>query len=134
MSDLARLAAEVDDLRARIACLEAQRRPFDRLARADRERLARILPAIAAELGSEPFLISELAGPGVAVACAGLSPRRLGRLLLRGAGLAIDGHMVERVGDEGGCALWSVRKVVSGGFSDSETTQLRSVRRRATAS
>jgi hypothetical protein len=133
MSDLARLAAEIADLRARVEVLEAARRP-DRLSPGDRERLARILLAIAGARGSETFAVRELADPAISIACTGLSPRRLGRLLLRGAGLAIDGHVVERVGEEGGCALWSVHKVISGGFSDSKTTQLRSVRRRARAS
>jgi hypothetical protein len=120
---LARLAAEVDDLKARIACLEAQRRPFDRLARADRERLARILPTLAAELGSEPFLVGELAGAGIALACANLSRRSLGKLFRRGAGVSINGFTVHRIGNEHGRALWQVRRVVSDAEKPAETTR-----------
>jgi hypothetical protein len=117
----------------RLSALEAAR-PTDRLSREDRDRLSRVLPAIAGALGSAPFAIRELQGPAVALACEGLSPRRLGRLFLRGAGQPIGGFVIERVGDEGGCALWSVRKVVSEGFSAEETTQAPSITRRSIAS
>jgi hypothetical protein len=129
---LARLAAEVADLRARVEVLEAGRRPTDRLSRADRERLAAILPTIAAELGSEPFVISELAGPGVALACANLSRRSVGKLFHRGEGVNIAGFVIDRIGNEHGCVLWQVRRVVSDAEKPAKTTRdASSVRARA---
>lgn len=79
------------------------------LARGDVERLQRLLPAVAAALGSEPFLASELsehAGPRIA--SAGMSPRQIGRLLRRSMGTVVGGLMVERLAVEAGACVWRV--------------------------
>jgi hypothetical protein len=130
------------ELRDRLAALERRLDALEasaastcrRLRPTDRDRLARLLPAIIGALGSQPFAVRELQGPAVALAAAGLSPRSIGRLFLRADGLPVAGFVVLRVGDEGGCALWSVRQVVSEGFLPVETTAVPSITRRSIAS
>jgi hypothetical protein len=87
-----------------------------RLSRADRDRLARILPVVAGAVGSAPFLARELLehpSAGLGLVLAGSSSRSLGRLLRRAEGQPVAGYVVEQVGIEAGAKLWSVSKVVS---------------------
>ncbi len=79
------------------------------LSREDRDQLARMLPAIVGAWGSEPFASRELAtDAGVRVVLRGLSIKQVGKLLARGAGIPIDGLMVERAGHEINVCLWRV--------------------------
>lgn len=103
LAALARIEARLDRLEHGIVA----GRP--RLSRADLDVLRRLLPAIAAAIGSEPFLASELeehAGPRIA--SAGLSARQIGRLLKRATGIAVDGFQVERLAVEAGAVVWRV--------------------------
>ena len=104
------------ELRAIRVLLEQRRQPSRKLSREDRDRLYRLLPAVAATLGSELFTSSELVehqAPAVRVVCVGLSTKSLGRLLSRVAldGTPIDGYLVERQGVEAGVVLWRIVEV-----------------------
>jgi hypothetical protein len=104
------LAAVLD----RLARLEAGA-VTRRLSRADRERLERLLPVIAAAVASDGFLVSELLrleSPGLRLVVGASSARSLGRLLRRAEGVPVGGYVVERLGQEGGAVLWRVLKVV----------------------
>lgn len=71
---LCQLVAEVRALRADLA---RDRRPASTLSRADRARLARLLPSIDGALGSEAFASRDLAchsAPGCG-SCCGVCPR-----------------------------------------------------------
>ncbi len=62
-------------------------------------------------MGSEPFHAAELIEHDAAalrLVCAGLSARRLGRLLRRAADIPIAGHVVKRRGVEAGAVLWRI--------------------------
>ena len=88
--------------------LEDRRRPSP-LTRADLGVLTRLLPAIAGAFGSELFTSRDLAADaGVRVVLRGLSIKRVGKLLSRGAGIPINGLMVERAGHEINVNLWRV--------------------------
>jgi hypothetical protein len=102
----------IDELRQLRAVVE-RRSQASRLARADRDRLARILSAVAAAIGSELFLSGELmehGSPGLRIVLAGLNTKQLGRLLRRAAGVPVDGFVVERMGVEMHAALWRIVK------------------------
>lgn len=87
------LIAEVRGLRADLV---RDHCPPRGLSRADRERLSRVLPAIAGAVGGEPFTVAEaLEQPAVRVVAAGLAPAALGRLLQRARGLPLYGYVVE---------------------------------------
>ena len=108
----------LDDVLTELHGLRAllQDRGPSRLSRADRDRLARILPVVAGLMGSAPFLARELLehpSAGLGLVLAGSSSRSLGRLLRRAEGQPVAGYVVEQVGIEGGAVLWSVSKVVS---------------------
>jgi hypothetical protein len=95
------------ELMAIRALLEDRRRPP--LSREDRDRLATILPAIAGALGSESFASRDLTtNAGVRVALRGLSIKQVGKLLSRGAGIPINGLMIERAGHEINVNLWRI--------------------------
>lgn len=103
---LRELVAEVRGLRADLA----QRRPAV-VTRTDRVRLAQLLPAIAATLGSQLFTTHELfasPAPALALVLEGLTPGQVGKLLRRAIGRPIEQLVVERVGDESRRALWRV--------------------------
>jgi hypothetical protein len=104
---LRELITEVRGLRL---ALERQRRPVATLSRDDRAVLSRLVPAIAGALGSEPFTSRDLpdASPGLRLVLRGLSPKQIGRLLSRAAGVPIDGWLVERCGTEINVTLWRV--------------------------
>jgi hypothetical protein len=108
---LRELVTEVKGLRADLT-RDGRR---SHLTRADRDRLAQILPAIAGALGSEPFASRDLsdASPGLRVVLRGLSVKQIGRLLSRAEGVPIDGWLVERCGIEINVALWRVVATVS---------------------
>ena len=106
-------ATTLDDLREELRQLRMlverlqPRRPA--LSRADRDVLAKLLPAIGGAFGSEPFASRDvLSAAGVRVVVRGLSPKRIGKLLSRAAGSPVDGFMVERCGLEINVALWRV--------------------------
>lgn len=117
-SDMHVLAALQQDVR-RVLDLVDDGRPARRLAPADRELLERLLPATGGLVGSEPFAVVDVleeaatpAGAGLRVVLGPLdrwTPKRLGKLLARGAGIAVDGYRVERLGgsDRAG-VLWRV--------------------------
>jgi hypothetical protein len=105
-------APTIDDvlaeLRAIRQLLESRKRPAP-LTRADRARLARLLPVLGAAFGSEPFASRDvLDDPGARVVLRGCSNKAIGKLLARGAGVSIDGFLIERAGVHVGLALWRV--------------------------
>jgi hypothetical protein len=101
-----------DELRALRGELATGRSPSSALNRSDRARLARLLPAIAGVLGSEPFACRDLvdadAAPALQLVTAGLEARALGCLFGRAAGQGIDGYVIDRAGNELHRRLWSV--------------------------
>ena len=104
------LVAEVRGLRADLA-----QRPSSSLTRADRARLAQLLPVIADVLGSAIFTVHELfasSAPALPLVLEGLTPGQVGKLLRRAVGVPIDELVVERVGDESRRALWRVAATV----------------------
>ena len=111
------LLRELVDLQRQIlAALEQRQRPVASLTRADRAVLARLLPAIAGDRGSEPFDFTSRdlrATPGLRVVLRGLSVKQIGRLLSRAEGVPIDGYIVERCGVEINVTLWRVLASVS---------------------
>lgn len=81
------------------------------LNRADRDALARLLPAIAGTLGSDLFTARELiehSAPALRLVCVGLSARQLGKLLRRAHGQPVGGYVVSSDGLEVGAVLWRV--------------------------
>jgi hypothetical protein len=69
----------------------------------------RLLPALGAAFGSEPFASRDvLDNPGARVVLRGCSIKRIGKLLDRGVGVPIDGLLIERVGIEINVTLWRV--------------------------
>jgi hypothetical protein len=109
MGPLLELVAAVLRVEAKLDRLLAQRRPASTLSREDYTRLARLLPAVGGQLGSEPFIASEVIehdSPAVRVAARGLSARQLGRLLRRATGQPVAGLVIERLGSEAGAAIW----------------------------
>jgi hypothetical protein len=99
------------EINAKLDRLLAARAPAAPLSRDDRAFLARLLPAAAGVLGSEPFHAAELCEHDAAalrLVCAGLSARRLGRLLRRAADIPIAGYVVKRRGVEAGAVLWQI--------------------------
>ena len=113
MLDLLRaLDAKVTALDAKLDRLLA-RRPSAPLSRDDRSRLARLLPAAAGVLGSEPLHASELCeheSAALRLVCAGLSSRRLGQLFRRAADIPIAGYVVKDCGFEAGVQLDARRR------------------------
>jgi hypothetical protein len=106
------IVARLKRIEAAIERLGQQHKP---LSRADRQTLARILPAVAGVFGSEPFLASEVEeheSPGLQLVRAGMTARSIGRLLRRAVGIPIDGYVVERLSSEAGAVLWSVRRLL----------------------
>ena len=100
------LIAEVRGLRADLA---RDRRPSRELSRADRDRLSRVLPAIAGALGSEEFVVNELfERAAVQLVLGTLTSVQVGRLLQRAVGVPIAGYVVERGAFEVGRRLWRV--------------------------
>jgi hypothetical protein len=84
------------------------------LRREDRAALERILPAIAGALGSDLFLAIEAVtsdNPALVLVLGAMDARRLGKLLLRGADLPIDGYIVHAKGMEAGAVLWEVLRL-----------------------
>ena len=82
------------------------------MSRRDRKLLARVLPVAAAVLGSSTLFTSrelvEHPAPGLRLVLRALTPKQVGRLLLRGAGQPIDHYIVEREGTEEGAVLWRI--------------------------
>jgi hypothetical protein len=98
------------ELRAIRQALEQPRRP-SHLTRTDRDRLAKILTAIAGAIGSELFLVRELfehESAGLRLVLADLNAKQLGRLLQRAEGAIVGGFTVQRDGSECGSVLWRV--------------------------
>jgi hypothetical protein len=101
----------LDELRAIRAALERPRE-VSPMTRADRTKLAALLPALAGALGSEPFasrdLVADDAAPALRVVLKGLTVKQIGRLLARAEGMPINRLMVERYGVEINVMLWRV--------------------------
>jgi hypothetical protein len=105
------IEAQLREINAKLDRLLARDRPAAPLSRDDRALLRRLLPAVAGVLGSEPFHAAELCehdAPALRLVCAGLTARRLGRLLRRGADTPIAGYVVKRDGVEAGAVLWQI--------------------------
>lgn len=105
----------IDELRGLRADMRRERPTTSTLSRGDRERLARLLPAIAGALGSTEFASRDLRAdvPALRVALRGVSVKSIGRLLSRAEGIPIDGWVVERYGTEINVTLWRVLASVS---------------------
>lgn len=104
---VARIEAKLDRL------LEGARKPT--LRRADRERLASILPAIGGAIGSDSFAVRDLfeeGAPALQLVLGGMSIKAVAQLFSRGADLLIDGYVVQRSHRELNAQLW---RVVKGG-------------------
>jgi hypothetical protein len=85
-----------------------ERRPTP-LSAADRDRLARVLPAIVGAFGSEPFTSRDLlADAAVRLTVRPMTAKQIGKLLARAAGVPIEGLIVERDGAELKACLWRV--------------------------
>jgi hypothetical protein len=100
------LIAEVKGLRA-----DGRDRRPSHLTRQDRDRLANILPVVAARRGSELFVVRELfeaESPAWRLVVGTLNARQVGRLLQRAEGQRIGGFVVQRDGIEVGSVLWRV--------------------------
>lgn len=100
-------------LALRVAALEA--RGSSRLARGDVDRLARLLPVVAAVFGPNNFLVRELLradAPGLRLVLGSCSAKSVGRLLRRAEGVPVNGLVVGRVGSDAGSVLWQILKVV----------------------
>jgi len=109
--------ARLASLEARVRALEQARQSAPSpLRRADRDLLSRVLPAIAGLVGSDSFTSRDLAASSALRLVLGdRSVKTIGRLLSRGADLAIDGFMVQRAGAELRVTLWRLVAVVSDG-------------------
>jgi hypothetical protein len=93
-----------------LAAVQRQDRP-SRLSRDDRRRLAAALPAISGVLGSDYFTSCELLewnSAALRIVLADLNAKKLGGLLRRAEGVAIDGLTVARAGRETGAVLWQI--------------------------
>lgn len=110
---VAALQATVDALARRVQAIEERLRAS--LSRADRERLARLLPAWSGTLGSSWMTAREVVehpSPALRLTVGGLNARSLGRLASRATGIPVGGLVIESGGMEGGVGLWSVRAVI----------------------
>jgi hypothetical protein len=108
---LDQVRAELAALRHRVDRLEAS--PRARLRRADRARLAQLLPAIGGVLGSEAFTVAELFDLApVRLVLETLRPVQVGQLFARAIGIPIDGYVVACVGTELHRKLWTVTAAV----------------------
>jgi hypothetical protein len=94
--------ATLDDVMTELRALRTlverlqTRRPTS-LNRADRDLLAKLLPAVGGAFGSEPFTSRDLVdAAGVRVVVRGLTVKQIGQLLGRGAGTPINGLVIER--------------------------------------
>lgn len=111
------LVAVLAELRGIRAVLEQQpRRPAPTtLSRDDRASLATLLPAIAADRGSEPFYVYELfepeVGAGVRLVTRGFTASRIGRLFQRAEGYAVEGYTIARDGAARRIVMWTVLRV-----------------------
>lgn len=107
----AEVLAKLDKIQAALDRIEADRASRPTLSRADMALLQKLLPAIAAVVGSELFFAGEVArsnAPGVQLARGALTAKQVGRLLRRATGCPIAGFTVERVGEEGNAVLWRI--------------------------
>ena len=121
---LGAILAELRGLRADLHLLAAGRRAD--LAAPDRAALARLLPEIARAIGSRfvwtarELMVHALAADPALLAAIGDAAgplgagtaQRIGRLLRRGNGAAVDALRVERVGDARDGALWMLRQQI----------------------
>jgi hypothetical protein len=121
---LRELIAEVKGLRADLSVrgqvLNCPRADISSLSRADLALLGRLLPAIGGALGSEAFLARDLfehESAALRLVRRGLNAKRIGRLLHRAEGHAIDGYLIERAGVELGAILWRVVQAPETGSS-----------------
>lgn len=113
---LRELVAEVKGLRQDLA---QHVRNDHTPSRADHQRLARLLPAIAGVHGSDRFAARDLfddTSPALRLVTRGLTPRETGKLLRRSLGHVIDGYLVEKAGEELGIVLWRVMGTTGNAF------------------
>jgi hypothetical protein len=110
------LAAMLAELRAiRVAIEHPPKNSHVSLSRADRDILARLLPAIGGAFGSELFLAADVIesdSPAVRPVRGKLTAKSLGKLLKRSAGVPVAGYLITAEGTEAGSLLWRVRQVV----------------------
>ena len=107
-------AGTLADLGARLAVLEVR---HVTLTAEDRRRLARLLPVVAGEFGSDVFTVKQARAracdhAGLRLVLADITSDALGKLLSRACGHAIAGFVVRRVGTEGHAGIWRVEAVV----------------------
>jgi hypothetical protein len=118
---LRELITEIRGLRQ--AYERQSRRPS--ITREDLQRLASLLPAIETAFTDHPFTAKEV-HEALQGLTRTLSVKSLGRLLLRGEGLAIDGYVIERLGTECNRTLWRLSRAlvseVSRGLETSHPT------------
>jgi len=111
--EIAELRAAHAALAERVALLEAGKHASHRVRRADRARLARLLPAIAGALGSEEFFVSDLFDePAVCLVLEALRPAQVGQLFERANGVPVDGFVVMWSGRKLQRVLWTVLATV----------------------
>lgn len=104
------------DMLGRLERIEAalgEHRQASALGRLDRELLTRLLPAVAAFFGSEPFTAKDLLEePRLRPVIAGRNAKQIGKLLGRAHG-PIDGFLVEKAGLVVSTQLWRVVRSIS---------------------
>jgi hypothetical protein len=112
---LREVAGLLRGIRNDFALQRQARQPATMLSREDRPILAKLLPAIAGALGSEPFLARDLFvsnSAGLRLVLSESNSKRIGRLFGRAAGEAIGGYLVEDTGAmELNSILWRVVEV-----------------------
>ena len=111
MQLLRALVAEVQGLRADLRDHGSRRTATPALSRADRARLARMLPAIAGVYGPDTFSSRDLAedtAAAVRLVVRGLSVKQIGKLCARANGIPIHGLMVRKQDKECQVTLWQI--------------------------
>ena len=109
------LRAVLDELAALRADLRTRGQPAP-LTPEDHAILRKLLPVIGGLYGSAEFYSAEICehdAPALRLVAAGLTPRRLGRLLRRAADTPIGGYMVQRGPRRRAPLLWHVVEVAA---------------------
>jgi hypothetical protein len=106
---LHRLLREILAGQARIEAALARLAPAQRLSRADRQVLLRLLPILYVTFGAAAFTAREVIETDVLrEACQNRSPKSIGKLFARAAGVMVNGLHLEHYGEDGHVNLWRV--------------------------
>jgi hypothetical protein len=113
----ARLLERLAALERRLEALEAAaaHRQRERLRTDDAALLTKLLPAAAGVFGSSEFLAADLldiASPAFRQILAGRPVLAVGKLLVRGVGVNVDGYVLEDCGREHGARRWRIVQVL----------------------